>query len=156
MLGLPELDTWVGAERERSAVGEPGTLDDPNTGQPLQDLRSSSPDQVERAIASASRAHELGLWSGLGLAGRAQKLRALADAVDAVAERIAVLDSLNSGVPISRTRLFAGGLGDTVRQAVALAEEAGEDRALPADPGPVRLRRVPWGPTALILMPSPA
>jgi phenylacetaldehyde dehydrogenase len=151
VVDLPELDTWIGGRRERSAVDEPATLDDPNTGLPLQAFRSSSPDQVERAVEVAHRAHALGVWAGLGPDGRAQKLRAFADAVDAVAERIAVLDSLNSGVPISRTRLFAGGLGDIVRSAVALAEEAGEVRELPADPGPVRLRRVPWGPTALIL-----
>ena len=150
-MDLPDLDTWVGGRPERSAVDEPTSLDDPNTGVPLQRLRSSSPEQVERAIAAARQAHALGVWSGLGLAGRAEKLRVVADAIDAVADRIAVLDSLNSGVPISRTRLFAGGLGDTVRQAVALAEEAGEVRELPADPGPVRLRRIPWGPTALIL-----
>jgi acyl-CoA reductase-like NAD-dependent aldehyde dehydrogenase len=150
-VALPDLDTWIGGRREPSAVDEPATLDDPNTGQPLQALRSSSPEQVERAIAAAHRAHALWLWSGLGLPGRAEKLRAVADAIDAVAERIAVLDALNSGVPISRTRMFAGGLGDTVRSAVALAEEAGEVRELPAQPGPVRLRRIPWGPTALIL-----
>jgi acyl-CoA reductase-like NAD-dependent aldehyde dehydrogenase len=151
VVDLPELDTWVGGRRERSAVDEPAFLHDPNTGEPVQPLRSSSPEQVERAIEAAHRAHALGVWSGAGLAGRAEMLRAVADAIDAVADRIAVLDSLNSGVPISRTRLFAGGLGDTVREAVALAEEAGEDRELPADPGPVRLRRLPWGPTALIL-----
>ena len=150
-MDLPELDTWIGGGRERSAVAVPAALHDPNNGEPLQALRSSSPEQVERAVEAAHRAHVLGLWSGLGLAGRAEKLRAVADAVDAIADRIAVLDSLNSGVPISRTRLFAGGLGDTVRQAVAIAEEAGEDRELPAEPGPVRLRRIPWGATALIL-----
>ncbi len=117
----------------------------------MQAVRSSSPEQVERAVEAAHRTHALGLWSGMGLAGRAEKLRVVADAIDAIADRIAVLDSLNSGVPISRTRMFAGSLGDTVRHAVAIAEEAGEDRELPAQPGPVRLRRVPWGPTALIL-----
>jgi betaine-aldehyde dehydrogenase len=148
---FPDLDTWIGGRREPSAVDESATLDDPNSGAPLQAVRSSSPEQVERAIAAAHRAHALGVWSGLGLAGRAEKLRVVADAIDALAERIAVLDALNSGVPISKTRMFAGGLGDTVRSAVALAEEAGEDRPLPAQPGPVRLRRIPWGPTALIL-----
>jgi acyl-CoA reductase-like NAD-dependent aldehyde dehydrogenase len=148
---LPDLDTWIGGRRERSAIAEPTSLDDPNTGKSLQALRSSSPEQVERAIEAAHQAHVRGDWSALGLAGRAERLRAVADAIEAVAEPIAVLDALNSGVPISKTRMFAGGLGDTVRQAVARAEEAGEDRRLLAEPGPVRLRRVPWGPTALIL-----
>ena len=148
---LPALDTWVGGSAEPSAVAESSSLHDPNTGEALQPLRSSSPDQVDRAVAAADRVHSSGTWAGLGVAGRAAYLRELADALDRRVEEIARLDALASGVPIAFTRMFAGSLGDTVRGAVSLAEESGDDRALPAAQGPVRLRRVPWGPTALIV-----
>lgn len=77
-------------------------------------------------------------------------LDAFADALDAEADTIAHYDALNSGVPLRWTRLFAGALGGTVRQAVALGADLGDEQILPAAAGPVRLRRVPWGPTALV------
>jgi phenylacetaldehyde dehydrogenase len=54
-------------------------------------------------------------------------------------------------VPISVTRLFGGANGATLRDAARRAVAVGDSRALAAEHGPVRLHRVPWGPTALIL-----
>lgn len=151
MTELPDLDTWIAGRPEPSGLRDETSLHDPNDGRPLQRSRSSSPDQVERAVAAADQAHRSGVWSGLGAEGRAAHLRDFADALDEHAPRIAVLDALNSGVPVSTTRLFAGTLADTVRRAVTLAGTLGETRRLPAEQGEVRLRRVPWGPTALVL-----
>jgi betaine-aldehyde dehydrogenase len=151
MTELPDLDTWIANVAETSAIEEAAHLHDPNTEQPLQLLRFSSTEQVDRAIARADDVHRRGDWSSLGIIGRAPHVLALADAVDARADEIAMLDAINSGVPISFTRMFAGSLGGTIRSAVALAVETGDRQALAAEQGAVELRRVPWGPTALIV-----
>lgn len=146
----PSPKTWIAGIPEDSAVEETVWLHDPNTEEALQRARSSASEQVDRAIDRADQAHREGSWRDLGVAGRAPYLLALADALDHRSEDIAWCDALNSGVPIHFTRLFAQSLGQTVRDAVALAVEQGDVQDLPMPQGPVRLRRVPWGPTTLI------
>ncbi|MBM7515057.1 aldehyde dehydrogenase family protein [Nocardioides nitrophenolicus] len=146
----PELRTWIDGTPEASDLELDDALHDPNTGTVLQGNRASSPAQVERALAGAWSAHSAGTWRDLGLAGRAALLHRFADLVDEQQTTIAELDSLNSGVTLRETTLFASSLAGTVRGAIALAERRGESAELAADQGPVRLRRVPWGPTALI------
>lgn len=155
---FPALATWIGNRPETSEIADGRSLHDPNTEVALAESRSSSPAQVDRAIAAAHAAHLDGEWLRLGVAGRAPLLLAMADALDAVAADAARLDATNSGVPISVTRLFADGNGDTVRSAVRRATALGDSRVLPAEQGEVRLHRVPWGATALIVpwnAPSP-
>lgn len=147
---FPALETWVAGRARPSAIVDGGWLHDPNDGSVLAESRTSSPEQVEAAIEAAQRAHESGVWMSLGAEGRGEYLLAFADALDAVAEQVAQLDSLNSGVPISVTRLFGGSNGDTVRSAVARARSVGDSTALAAEGRDVRVYRVPWGPTALI------
>jgi betaine-aldehyde dehydrogenase len=148
---LPELTTWINGAAEPSELADAVGLHDPNTGALLAPSRSSSTGQVDRAIAAAHAAHVDGEWLRLGVTGRAPFLLALADRLDELAGEIAELDALNSGVPISLTRLFAGSNGDTIRSAVARAVALGDHTILAAEQGEVQLHRVPWGATALIM-----
>lgn len=149
---FPELRTWIGGAAEPSAVADPDerALHDPNTGEPLAPSRSSSPEQLDRAIAAAAAAHEDRRWAGLGVQRRAELLKAWADGLDARVEEMARLDALNAGVPIAVTRLFAGSNGDTVRGAAARAVALGDVQRLDAGGRHVHVVRVPWGPSALI------
>ncbi|WP_456695608.1 aldehyde dehydrogenase family protein [Aeromicrobium sp. P5_D10] len=147
---IPDLATWIGDVAEPSGVELDGFLHDPNTGERLQSNRASSPEQTDRALAAAWAAHESRAWQDLGLDGRAVGLLRLADLVDEQQGAIAELDSVNSGVTMREARLFASSLGGTIRSAVQIAQERGESTALKASQGPVRLRRIAWGPTALI------
>ncbi len=149
---LPELRTWIGGAAEASAEASPEdqALFDPNTGERLAENRASSLAQLNRAVTAATDAHERGDWYALGAEGRAEVLERFASELEAHADEMAPLDSLNSGVPISVTRLFAGSAGDTVRAAAAHAVALGDERAVRADGRDVRVRRVPWGPVALI------
>ncbi|MFD5226445.1 aldehyde dehydrogenase family protein [Microbacterium sp. NPDC058342] len=147
----PALRTWIGGVAEDSPEHDGSWLHDPNTGEQLAPSASSSLDQVDRAVAAAARAHDDGRWRGLGPEERADRLEKLAAWLDDRAEEIAHLDALNSGVPITVTRLFGGANGATLRDAARRATASGDVRDLPAEQGGVRLHRVPWGPTALIL-----
>lgn len=155
-MNFPEIRTWIANRAEASAEqnskgGQQHFLHDPNTGEKLAESLYSSPAQVDRAIATAHAQHVSGEWLRLGVTGRTPYLLALATTLDGLTEHTAQLDSLNSGVPISITRLFARSNGDTVRSAVTRAEAAGDSSLLPAEQGDVRLHHVPWGATALIL-----
>lgn len=149
---LPELLTWIGGAAEQSEISLPASeaLLNPNTGEVLARSRASSPTQLDRAITVAHEAHADGRWSGLPVDARAEALERFAVGLDQVAEELAWLDSLNSGVPISVTRLFGSSAGGTVREAIRLAVELGDEQSLEAGDRDVRVRRVPWGPAALI------
>lgn len=147
----PALRTWIGGVAEESPESDGTWLHDPNTGERLAASASSTLDQVDRAVAAAQEAHDDARWRSLAPERRAEKLIALADWLDERAEEIARLDALNSGVPISITRLFGGANGGTLRDAARRAVEVGDVRDLSSAQGGVRLHRVPWGPTALIL-----
>lgn len=149
---LPEVLTWIGGipEQSETAPSTGESIVDPSTGEMLAESRSSSPEQVERAIAIATEAHLDSRWSGIAVAKRAQVLERFATYLEAVSEEVACLDSLNSGVPIAVTRLFAQSAGTTVREAIRHSLELGDEQVLEADGRDVRTRRVPWGPSALI------
>ncbi|MBU3994480.1 MAG: aldehyde dehydrogenase family protein [Actinobacteria bacterium] len=149
---VPALLTWIGGVAEESAVARPSseTLVNPNTGEVLAESRASSREQVDRAIAAAHAAHADARWRGMPVDARAEILERFAVGLEAVADEMAMLDALNSGVPVSVTRLFAYSAGDTVRGAITHGLALGDERSLDAGERDVRVRRVPWGPTALI------
>ncbi len=148
---FPALSTWINNRAERSQVDDRSPLHDPNTGTELAPSRSSSSEQIDRAVDAAAGAQADGHWLALGAEGRAPFLRALADGLDARADEIARLDAINSGVPISVTRLFASSNGDTVRSAVDRALALGDTRPVSPDDRDVRIHRIPWGPAALLM-----
>lgn len=147
----PELNTWIDGNRELSEVITTHAVCDPNTNDAVQPGRASSPAQLERAISVAEDVHRDGRWRTAGVVERAAALDRFADRLAERADEIAVLDAVNTGVPVSVTRMFSASLAGTVRQAATLATERGDEVSLPADQGPVRLRHIPWGPTALII-----
>jgi acyl-CoA reductase-like NAD-dependent aldehyde dehydrogenase len=77
--------------------------------------------EVEAAVAAARRAFDDGRWSRLPGKARAALLLKVADLIEANVERIAVLETLESGKPISQSRGEVGGAADLWRYAAALA-----------------------------------
>lgn len=150
-MSYPNLKTWIAGAAETSDVELSDELFDPNTSEPLQQLRASSTVQADRAIDAATRVHSSGEWRLLSARDRAAGLESFAVQLESIVEEVARLDAINSGVPIAVTRLFAGSMADTVRSAAARVVEAGDSRMLPAQGRIVRLRKEPWGPSALIL-----
>lgn len=148
-MNLPSFDTWIGGSRELAPV--PGRdVVDPSTGAVIATAHASSVRQVDAAIAAAAAAHHRGTWRGLGSHGRAEALRAVAAHVESRQEEIGRLDAMCSGVPIAVMALIASSLASTFRDAADLLLEAGDELALPGE-REVRLRRVPWGPAAILL-----
>lgn len=147
----PEVHTWIGGDPELGEGPSVHTLHDPNSGAELAAFAASSAEQVDRAVTAAHEAHEDGSWFRLGAEGRAAVLLEWATQLELRAEWIASLDALNSGVPITVTRLMSGAAAGVVRDATRLALEVGSPRMLGADDRTVELWRRPWGATGLIL-----
>lgn len=145
------------AELVGGSLGEPadvldGVLENPNDGTFLGSQRATAGDRLELALEAAEAAWRDGSWSGIGIEQRASALGRFADELDARAEEIGAVDSIDSGLPLSTSRLVAGSLGDSVRGAVAELTAADERTTLEAGGRRVEVLRLPWGP-ALLLTP---
>lgn len=94
-------DDWVAA-----ASGE--TLDtlDPADGTTLASVASAGAEDVDRAVQAARRAFESGPWPSMPPNERARLIWRLADLIDANADEIALLESLDNGKPVGDARHF--------------------------------------------------
>ena len=86
---------WVGA-----ADGRTFETIDPATDRPITSVAQAGPEDVDRAASAARRALEEGPWSTAPAAQRARLLNRLADLIEANAEELAQLESLDNGKPV--------------------------------------------------------
>lgn len=77
--------------------------------------------ETQNAIAAARRAFDTGVWSELSGKERAAVLLRVADLIEEHTDRIAVLETLESGKPITQARGEVGGAADLWRYAASLA-----------------------------------
>ncbi|WP_333815998.1 aldehyde dehydrogenase family protein [Tabrizicola sp.] len=77
--------------------------------------------EAEAAIAAARAAFDDGRWSALSGKARATVLLKVADLIEANADRMALIETLESGKPISQARGEVSGAADLWRYAASLA-----------------------------------
>ncbi|WP_277184300.1 aldehyde dehydrogenase family protein, partial [Caballeronia sp. BR00000012568055] len=73
----------------------------PATGQLLNTVAACSERDVDRAVQSAKKAFQSGVWSKMEPRERKRILRKFSDLVEANGAEIALLDSVDAGKPIS-------------------------------------------------------
>jgi acyl-CoA reductase-like NAD-dependent aldehyde dehydrogenase len=92
----------VGGEWVDSASGETMEVINPATGETIADVPKCSADDVDRAVAAAKKA--LPEWLDATPKDRSELLHKLADVLEANAEELAQLESLNVGKPLMASR----------------------------------------------------
>ena len=83
--------------------------------------------ETEAAIKAARAAFDDGRWSRLSSKDRAAVLNKVADLIEANVERMALMETLESGKPISQARGECGGAADLWRYAASLARTSTGD-----------------------------
>lgn len=83
--------------------------------------------ETNAAIHAARTAFDDGRWSHLSGKARAAVLNKVADLIEAGAERLAIIETLESGKPISQSRGECSGAADLWRMAAALARTSTGD-----------------------------
>ncbi|HTC73823.1 MAG TPA: aldehyde dehydrogenase family protein, partial [Solirubrobacteraceae bacterium] len=73
---------------------------DPATGAEIAEVALGGPEDVARAVAAARAAFADGPWSSMPASARERLMHALADAIEARAEEIAQIESLDNGKPV--------------------------------------------------------
>jgi aldehyde dehydrogenase (NAD+) len=87
----------------------------PATGDVIATVAEATAADVDKAVKAARRALEQGPWSTLDAAERGKLLLRLADRVEAEAEELAALESLNCGKTITDSRGDIQGVANTLR-----------------------------------------
>src|SRR5665213_284370 len=93
---------FVGGEWVDAASGETMEVINPATGETIGEVPRCSAEDVDRAVAAANTA--LPAWLDATPKERSELLHKLADVLDANAEELAQLESLNVGKPLMASR----------------------------------------------------
>jgi acyl-CoA reductase-like NAD-dependent aldehyde dehydrogenase len=90
----------IGAERLEAADGRTFVTIDPATGKEIAEVALGGAEDAARAVAAARAAFTDGPWASMPAAGRERLMHALADALEARAQEIAQIESLDNGKPV--------------------------------------------------------
>eukprot|EP00882_Tetradesmus_deserticola_P000514 GHRQ01000566.1.p1 GENE.GHRQ01000566.1~~GHRQ01000566.1.p1 ORF type:complete len:519 (+),score=242.54 GHRQ01000566.1:206-1762(+) len=84
-----------------------GKLDvvDPRTGAVVRQIASAEPEDVDAAVKAARKAFDEGPWPRMGGKARGRLLAKLADLMEAHLAELSLLESLDSGKPLSQSML---------------------------------------------------
>lgn len=96
------VDNWIDGRARPAASGARIDVVDPATGDHYATMAASRAEDVDAAWHAARRA--LPPWSGMPAAERAALLRRLAELVERDVERLAYLESVDSGKPLGLAR----------------------------------------------------
>jgi acyl-CoA reductase-like NAD-dependent aldehyde dehydrogenase len=95
----------IDGERVPAADGRTFETLDPATGAPIARVAHAGAADVERAVAAARAAFDLGPWRSMAAADRARLIAGLADEIDAHADELAELEALDNGKPVKLARV---------------------------------------------------
>jgi acyl-CoA reductase-like NAD-dependent aldehyde dehydrogenase len=90
----------IGSERLEAADGRTFATLDPATGNEIAQVAHGGKEDVDRAVRSARDAFSDGPWASLPPSGRERLMLALAEAIEAHAEELAEIESLDNGKPV--------------------------------------------------------
>jgi acyl-CoA reductase-like NAD-dependent aldehyde dehydrogenase len=90
----------IGAERAPAADGRTFATLDPSTGREIARVPHAGPEDVDRAVRAARTAFEEGPWATLPPSERERLIYALAQSLEAHAEELAEIESLDNGKPV--------------------------------------------------------
>jgi 5-carboxymethyl-2-hydroxymuconic-semialdehyde dehydrogenase len=142
------LGHFIDGEPTGGDCGEPFDVLDPSTGKVLGQVLAGTEADVDRAVAAAKRAFPE--WSGTSGKKRREILHAIADAIVARAEEIALVESLDTGQPLRFMSKAALRGAENFRFFADRAPDAQNGLALPSADHLNYTMRQPIGPVGVI------
>lgn len=127
--GLPAtLEHFIGGKPAPSADGATFEVADPVSNQPYATVAAGGPKEVDRAVIAATTAFTDGPWPQMPARQRAQILNRIADGIEARGDRIAELETFDTGLPVTQARGQAARAAENFRffadMVVTLHEDA--------------------------------
>jgi acyl-CoA reductase-like NAD-dependent aldehyde dehydrogenase len=100
------LPLFIGGEFGPAASGETFAVEDPATGLEIARAAAGAEAEIDRAVRAARAAFERGPWRKTKPAQRARLLLKLAEAIEAVGEEFALLETLDVGRPLRFVKMM--------------------------------------------------
>ncbi|HEY0885263.1 MAG TPA: aldehyde dehydrogenase family protein, partial [Ramlibacter sp.] len=94
----------IGVEWVEAASGETLAVVDPASGEKFASVPAGGAEDIDRAVAAARRAFESGDWPKMRPVDRERLLLKFADLVEANAQELAEIESLDNGKPVTMAR----------------------------------------------------
>jgi gamma-glutamyl-gamma-aminobutyraldehyde dehydrogenase len=141
---------FIGGDFVDAATGRTYEVENPATGETIAEVAEGGLEDVDRAVAAARRA--AAAWAATSPADRKRILVRFADLIDAHAEELARIETLDVGKPISDTRaLDIPDSAATIRWHAEATDKL-YDQVAPTGPGAVAMVvREPLGVVAAIV-----
>jgi aldehyde dehydrogenase (NAD+) len=103
-IALPELKLLINNRWQPSQSGRTFATINPSTGEEICQVAEADATDVELAVRAARAAFESGPWRKMNASARGLLLHRLADLIEANADQLAGLESLDNGKPVSVAR----------------------------------------------------
>ncbi|MGI0130994.1 MAG: aldehyde dehydrogenase family protein [Thermoplasmata archaeon] len=160
---VPTFELYIHGREVPGTRGERRPVTDPATNSPMAVAAVASRDDAHAAMESADRAFRESNWAGDDGARRARALQKLAALVEARAEALARLETLNMGKPLRESRGDVGYVVRTLEYFAGLADKLeGETIPVPGarfdytlrEPLGVTVHIAPWNYPLLLAVRS--
>ncbi len=100
-----EHELLIGGEWAPAADGRKFETLDPATDRPITSVAWAGKADVDRAVGAGRQALEAGPWARVSAAERGRMIGGLADAIEANADELAQLESLDNGKPVKLAKI---------------------------------------------------
>jgi acyl-CoA reductase-like NAD-dependent aldehyde dehydrogenase len=105
-VAIPTGKLFIGGEWRDAESGRTFPTLNPSTAEPLAEVAEGDEADVDRAVLSARGAFENGAWPAMDARRRAKLLHAIADGLEARADELARLETMDNGKPLREARMF--------------------------------------------------
>ncbi|HEX6368827.1 MAG TPA: aldehyde dehydrogenase family protein [Longimicrobium sp.] len=105
-LGIQPGRLFIGGEWQDAASGETFDTINPATAETLTHVAAAAAEDVDRAVKAARAAFEADSWQKLDARKRGKLLYAIADKLEARADELARLETMDNGKPVREARMI--------------------------------------------------
>ncbi|WP_075617845.1 5-carboxymethyl-2-hydroxymuconate semialdehyde dehydrogenase [Paenisporosarcina indica] len=106
---------YINGEFTSAAGGTTMKNMNPFTNELINEVAEGQAEDINKAVAAAREAFDKGPWKTMKLAKRMAYIYRIADLIDEEVERIAYLEAMDTGLPISQTKKMVGRASENFR-----------------------------------------
>lgn len=97
---------YIGGEWQDASSGRTFTSINPATAEPLAEIAEGAAEDIDRAVAAARAAFEDSEWTRMDARSRGRLLYRIADGLEARADELARLETMDNGKPVREARMI--------------------------------------------------
>ena len=117
-----DISLYINGEFTSALSGSTFKNMNPFTNEQINEVAEGQTDDINKAVAAAREAFDHGPWKTMKLSKRLSYIYRIADLIDEEIERIAYLEALDTGLPISQTRKMVSRASENFRVYARLGE----------------------------------